>query len=75
MAPNFLFFEGFETILRYAILFGEAVYVVYSFILVREVRLMNSSFSTIMQPVFLLLARLHLLVGIGLLFLSMLLLL
>lgn len=75
MGAEFLFFEGFETLLRYSILFAQAVYSIYAFILVRQVRLMNSSFSTIMKPVFLLIARIHMLATIGLLFLSLFLLL
>ncbi|MBD3365846.1 hypothetical protein GF360_00715 [candidate division WWE3 bacterium] len=75
MEPNALFFTGFETIFSYALLFGEAVYVLFAFITVRQVRLMNASFETIMKPVFLTVARLHFVFSLGLFLLSLLLLL
>ena len=75
MGTNILFFEGFELIFTWAILFAEAVYTLFAFITVRQVRLMNSSFSTILKGSFLLLARFHLLLSLGLLFLSLLILL
>jgi len=75
MGTDILFFEGFELIFTFAVLFAEAVYAVLAFIMVRQVRLMNVSFNTIIGKTFLLLARLHFLLSIGLLFLSLLILL
>jgi len=75
MGTNILFFEGFELIFTFAVLFAEAVYALLAFIMVRQVHLMNASFSTIMKSTFLILARLHLLLSIGLLLLSLLILL
>ena len=72
MGTNILFFEGFELIFTYAILFAEAVYTLLAFIMVRQVRLMNASFNTTIKSVFLLFARLHFMLSLGLLFLSLL---
>lgn len=72
MGTNILFFEGFELIFTYAILFAEAVYTLLAFIMVRQVRLMNASFNTTIKSVFLFFARLHFMLSLGLLFLSLL---
>ena len=72
MGTNILFFEGFELIFTYAVLFAEAVYALFAFIMVRQVRLMNASFDTVIKSVFLFFARLHFMLSLGLLFLSLL---
>ena len=72
MGTNILFFEGFELIFTYAVLFAEAVYTLFAFIMVRQVRLMNASFDTVIKSVFLLFARLHFILSLSLLFLSLL---
>jgi hypothetical protein len=70
-----LFFPGFEMIFTYAIIFAEVVYTIFAFITIRQVHLMNSSFSTPLKSAFNLIAELHFLLSIGLLLLSLLLLL
>jgi hypothetical protein len=60
MDINTTLFIGFETILRYLILFAESVYVLFAFIQSRQVKLMNSSFKTPQAGLFVLLAQIHL---------------
>ena len=50
----------------------EALYTVMAFIMVRQVRLMNASFTTPSAPLFLLISRMHLLAALGITLLSLL---
>jgi hypothetical protein len=71
METNVLFFPGFESIFGYTLLFAQAVYALFSFIIVRQVKLMNSSFNTPLEKPFRFLALVHLLLSIAVLLISL----
>ena len=71
MGTDVLFFPGFETIFGYALLFAQAVYALFAFIVVRQVKLMNSSFNTPLEKPFKLLALVQLLLSIAILLISL----
>ncbi len=71
MDPEVLFFPGFESAFSYALLFGIAVYALFAFITVRQVKILNASFTTPNKGLFVFLARIHLLLSLGLLILAM----
>ena len=52
--------EGFVKLIKYLIIGAEFVYLIFAFIITREVRLMNNSFKTSAASFFSLLALLHL---------------
>ncbi len=68
-------FQGFEVFLHYAVLFVQAVYVMFAFMQTRQVKLMNASFKTPQAGFFKLLSQIHLFVSIGIFIISLVLLL
>lgn len=52
------------------ILVLEIVYAVIAFIIIRQVKLMNASFTTVAAPLFELIAKIHLLLSLGLILLT-----
>ncbi len=68
-------FQSFEVFLHYAVLFVQAVYVMFAFMKTRQVKLMNASFKTPQAGFFRNVAQAHLLVAIGIFIVSLMLLL
>ena len=60
-----------DNILRILIILLEAVYLIYAFIITRQVKLMNGSFITKMGPLYSLLALLHFLGALALIIISL----
>jgi len=65
-------FFNVEASIKILILTFQVVYTIIAFIMVRQVKLMNNSFTTSMKPVFIGLARLHLLASTGVIIFSLL---
>ncbi|MFA6981451.1 MAG: DUF5657 family protein [Patescibacteria group bacterium] len=63
----------FDKILRGLIIGLEFIYCMFSFVMIRQVRLMNSSFTTKVGGFFLGFSRIHFLIAVGLVILSILL--
>lgn len=58
-------------ILRWGIIFSELVYVIFAFIVIRQVALMTQSFKTSSAPLFKLIAFIHFLVSVLVLIVSL----
>ncbi len=59
--------EGVITVTDFVVLFFVAGYVIFAFLLMRQIRLMNTSFSTPLGAVFSFFGRLHFFVALILL--------
>jgi hypothetical protein len=75
MDINLSLFENFEIFLHYLFFLLEGVYVLFAFLMMKQVRLMNTGFKTPAAAFFTLLARLHFLAAIIVLLISLVLLL
>jgi len=51
--------EIFFVVIKVLVIFAEAFYVLFAFILVRQIKLMNRSFHTQMAPLFRLMGLIH----------------
>jgi hypothetical protein len=69
---NILTTQNIASFFKILIIILEAVYTMFAFLTVRQVRLMNVSFITSIKALFSLVARVHLLFSIGLILLSIL---
>jgi len=58
---------GVITVTDFVVLFFVAIYVIFSFLLMRQIRLMNKSFSTPLGALFSFFGRLHFFVALMLL--------
>jgi len=61
---NIFSIKGFVGLMEFMIILMEIIYVLYAFILTRQIRLMNKSFNTPTQPLFSFLAHIHFLASI-----------
>lgn len=52
--------EGFTELIKWLVVLLEGTYLMFAFILVFEVKIMNRSFHTIAAPIFMLIALAHL---------------
>ncbi len=67
---NLFTFSSFQEFLEILVVGLELVYVVYAFVVMRHVRLMNISFTTQAAGFFALLARIHFVAAVALVILS-----
>jgi len=58
---------GVVTVTDFVVLFFVAIYVIFAFLLMRQIKLMNTSFSTPLGAVFTFFGRLHFFVALMLL--------
>ncbi|RJR26856.1 hypothetical protein C4561_03720 [candidate division WWE3 bacterium] len=63
--------QGFSSIMQMLAMFIQVVYVLFSFMLTRQVKIMNRSFSTSMATPFSFFANLHFLVAVALVIMSL----
>ncbi len=63
---------GFIQLMQFLTVFLEIVYIIFAFIVVRQVRLMNKSFQTGAAGLFTLIAFTHFFVAVGLVAISLL---
>ncbi len=69
---NLFSISGFVQMLSFLIVLGAGVYVLIAFIIIREVGLMNNSFSTPLAPLFKFVAYTHFLLSVIVLLISIL---
>lgn len=72
LTVNLFTLAGFIQIMSYLITLSIGVYVIVAFIIIREVSLMNKSFSTPMAPLFKFIAYTHFLISVIVLLISIL---
>lgn len=63
--------EGFLSVIKVIILIVEFFYCIFAFIVVRQISLMNKTFSTILGFLFSLLSYMHFFAAVGLLWLTL----
>jgi hypothetical protein len=73
MSVNTLIIELVNNFYIYLLLVIEGVYILFAFIVTRQIKLMNRSFHTPLASIFTLLGRLHLLAAVIVLILTILL--
>ena len=64
--------EGFGALLNVLVIFLELIYVLYAFLMVRTVGILNRVFHTIPSPLFVMISIIHLALSIGLVYISLL---
>lgn len=70
LLTNLFTLDGFTQLIKYLILFGELIYLVFAFLVTRQVSLMNKSFHTGVAGLFSLVALIHMLATIMMILIS-----
>ncbi len=67
---NLFTLDGFIQLIKYLILIGEIIYLLFAFLVTRQVSLMNKSFHTAAAGLFSLVALIHMLATIMMILIS-----
>lgn len=70
LIANLFTLGGFVQLIEYLIILGELVYVIFAFLVTREVSLMNASFKTSAASLFTLVAYAHFIASLVILLIS-----
>lgn len=71
LLTNLFTLDGFVQLIKYLVVAGELIYLVFAFLITRQVSLMNKSFHTGVAELFSLIALVHMLATIMLILISL----